>query len=147
MEQLRKYYVLAVAALNFVICAIAFFIWTRIVVMANNDDIGFFAIASIVVLIILCYVYSAVAAKMGIFSKEKKDPLGISAVLFSAILDVVLTIVLFNSILEASQRTKDYYVPKIFSNYTVYNVDTEKIKDKVYDLKQEYRKEYEEFFK
>ena len=115
--------------------------------MANNDDIGFFAIASIIVLIILCYVYLAVAAKMGIFSKEKKDPLGISAVLFSAILDVVLTIVLFNSILEASQRTKDYYVPKIFSNYTVYNVDTEKIKDKVYDLKQEYRKEYEEFFK
>lgn len=140
MEQLRKYYVLAVAALNFVICAIAFFIWTRIIVISEPIHLIIFTVVAILVSFILCYIYMAVAAKRGIIPDEKKNSLGNKSTLLS-IVAVIIAVVIFEQVLQASDRVKVLYVPRIFSG-SVYNVDIERIKDKVYILKRQYREEY-----
>ena len=140
MEQLRKYYVLAVAALNFVICAIAFFIWTRIVVISEQIHLIIFTVVAILVSFILCYIYMTVAAKRGIIPDEKKNSLGNKSTLLS-IVAVIIAVVIFEQVLQASDRVKVLYVPRIFSG-SVYNVDIERIKDKVYILKRQYREEY-----
>ena len=140
MEQLRKYYVLAVAALNFVICAIAFFIWTRIIVISEQIHLIIFTVVAILVSFILCYIYMTVAAKRGIILDEKKNSLGNKSTLLS-IAAVIIAVVIFEQVLQASDRVKVLYVPRIFSG-SVYNVDIERIKDKVYILKRQYREEY-----
>ena len=140
MEKLRKYYVLAVAALNFVICAIAFFIWTRIIVISEGVHVVIFTVVAILVLFILCYIYMTVAAKRGIILDEKKNSLGNKSTLLS-IVAVIIAVVIFEQVLQASDRVKVLYVPRIFSG-SVYNVDIERIKDKVYILKRQYREEY-----
>ena len=146
MEKLRKYYVLAVAALNFVICAIAFFIWTRIVVMAQVDDKCIFVLISAFVSFIMCSIYATIANKKGVIPEKKRNSLSIITMLLSIIM-VILAVLAVDALSQASERTKELYVPKIFSSYTVYNVSEERIKDKVYILKQEYRKEHEDLFK
>jgi len=140
MEKLRKYYVLAVAALNFVICAIAFFIWTRIIVISEGVHVVIFTVVAILVSFILCYIYMTVAAKRGIILDEKKNSLGNKSTLLS-IVAVIIAVVIFEQVLQASDRVKVLYVPRIFSG-SVYNVDIERIKDKVYILKRQYREEY-----
>ncbi|WP_297944515.1 hypothetical protein [uncultured Campylobacter sp.] len=89
MEQLRKYYVLAVAALNFAICAIAFFIWTRIVVMAQVDDKCIFVLISAFVSFIMCSIYATIANKKGVIPEKKRNSLSIITMLLSIIMVIL----------------------------------------------------------
>ena len=154
MEKLRKYYVLAVAALNFVICAIAFFIWTRIVVMATDDHIFYFSLIAAAAVFILCYLCAEFAVKKGIITseKKKKSSLANKSTLLS-LFAIAIAIAISQSLFQVSDRIKKEYIPGRYDHYSVYNVDIKRIKDKVYLLEKnrpeepldKFRKKYERY--